>query len=76
MIVDLLDYRPGKPTESVLDVPEKSRVVLQPTAESIWADLCLLNDKLDAHWTDEQTLEMESHILVRSHFVLRQSILD
>jgi len=65
MIVDLLDYRPLKHAEPVLETPEKSRVVLQPNPESLWVDLCLLNEKVGGQWTDQEALEVEAQILVR-----------
>ncbi|KZV95149.1 hypothetical protein EXIGLDRAFT_707846 [Exidia glandulosa HHB12029] len=47
--------------------PEPQRVVLQPTAETLYADIKSLAeaDLLQGkHWTDEQALEVESRILL------------
>lgn len=65
MIVELLDYRPLKAKDPILDAPEKTRVVLSPTAETLWTNLCLLSQKAGNVWTDEDVLEVEAKILVR-----------
>lgn len=64
MIVELLDYRPQRPKEPSLEKPERSRVLLQPDPESIWADLCLLNQKFGAKMADFDAFEIEARILV------------
>ncbi|EGN95119.1 hypothetical protein SERLA73DRAFT_77130 [Serpula lacrymans var. lacrymans S7.3] len=64
MIVELLDYRPVKAKDPPLEKPEKSRVTLHPDAESLWADICLLNSKLGNPWTDSDALEVEAKILL------------
>ncbi len=64
MIVEILDYRPGKPTDAPLEAPERSRTVLHPTSESLWADICALNVKQGSKWTDMDALEVEAKILV------------
>ncbi len=64
MIVELLDYRPPKGKEPELTTPEPTRVVLNPTPETLWADICLLNQKSGNTWTDEDALNVEAHILV------------
>ncbi|KAF8524170.1 Spt20 family-domain-containing protein [Gautieria morchelliformis] len=65
MIVESIDHR--KPQQhaqqSAAKEPECVRVVLQPTAESLYADLCLLNAKSGNKWTDREALEIESKIL-------------
>ena len=66
MIVELLDYRPPKGKDPLLDEPVASHVVLSPHSESLWQDICLLNHKFGASWTDRETLEVESKILVSS----------
>lgn len=67
MIVESMDHR--KPRlhvqQSSAKEPECVRVVLQPTAESLYADLCLLNAKSGSTWTDQEALAVESKILVR-----------
>ena len=64
MIVELLDYRPLKGKEPELVAPKRTRVVLQPTAETLWTDICLLNHKAENVWTDEDALHVEAKILV------------
>jgi hypothetical protein len=66
MIVELLDYRPQKLKEPVLEKPERTRVVLHPNSETLWADICLLNQKAGSQWTDQDALEIEARLLVRS----------
>lgn len=62
--MELLDYRPPKAKDKDLDTPEKSKVVLAPNAETLWAEICLLNQKNGSVWTDQEALEVESKILV------------
>lgn len=64
MVVELLDYRPPKGKDPVLEKPEKTRVVLTPNQETFWTDLCLLNQKAGSAWTDRDALEVEARILV------------
>ncbi|KAI0339411.1 hypothetical protein BDW22DRAFT_1300501, partial [Trametopsis cervina] len=64
MIVQLLDYRPPKSKDPLLDDPVRSQVVLSPNGESLWQDICLLNQKLGSVWTDRETLEVEAKILM------------
>lgn len=63
--MELLDFRPAKATDSVLEVPDKSRVVLTPNGETLWADLCSMNQRLGGTLTDTDMMEIESRILVR-----------
>lgn len=65
MIVQLLDYRPPKGKDPLLEDPVASHVVLSPNSESLWQDICLLSQKLGSVWTDQETLEVEAKILVR-----------
>lgn len=65
MIVELLDYRPQKFKEPALETPERTRVVLHPNSETLWADICLLNQKTGNQWTDQDALEIEARLLVR-----------
>lgn len=69
MIVELLDYRPPKGKDPILENPEKSRVVLSPNSETLWTNLCLLNQKAGNMWTDDDALDVEAKILVRSQYV-------
>ena len=64
MIVEILDYRPAKAKDPILTQPGKQRVVLRPTTETIWQDICLMNAKLGGKWNDADALEMEAKILV------------
>lgn len=64
MIVELLDYRPLRVKDPVLETPERTRVVLTPNAETLWSEICLMNQKNGFHWTDQDALEVESKILV------------
>ncbi|KAI0796211.1 Spt20 family-domain-containing protein [Abortiporus biennis] len=64
MIAEILDYRPAKGKDPVLEKPERSRVVLTPNSETLWTDICLLNQKNGLSWTDEDALEVEARILM------------
>lgn len=64
LIVELLDYRPAKSNEPELEQPEKTRVVLTPTDESRWADICAMSSKSTVPWTDADALEIEARLLV------------
>lgn len=63
MIVELLDYRPQRNKET-LDKPERTRAVLHPNAETLWADICSLNQKNGGKWSDRDALAIESRILL------------
>ncbi|CAK5273644.1 unnamed protein product [Mycena citricolor] len=64
LIVELLDYRPQqKAKDTPLDKPGKTRVVLHPNGETLFADLCALNRKHGATWSDQQALEVEAKIV-------------
>lgn len=65
MIVELLDYRPQKLKEPAPESPERTRVVLHPNSETLWADICLLNQKTGNQFTDQDALEIEARLLVR-----------
>ncbi|KXN86738.1 SAGA complex subunit spt20 [Leucoagaricus sp. SymC.cos] len=64
MIVELLDYRPQRNKAVSQDKPERTRVVLHPNSETLWADICSLNQKHGGKWTDLDALEIESKILM------------
>lgn len=64
LIVELLDYRPAKLREPLLDTPDKQRVVLRPNGETLWADICTLNAKAGLKWSDMDALQVESKLLV------------
>jgi transcription factor SPT20 len=63
MIVELLDYRRQR-NKDPLPPPERTRVVLYPNSETLWADLCLLNQRAGNKWTDSESLQVEARILV------------
>jgi transcription factor SPT20 len=67
MIVELLDYRPQRNKEPTLEKPERTRAVLHPNAETLWADICSLNQKYGGNWSDEEALELEARLLVSIH---------
>ncbi|PFH50991.1 hypothetical protein AMATHDRAFT_40421 [Amanita thiersii Skay4041] len=64
MIVEIMDYRPQHPKDPVLEKPERTRVVLHPNSESLWADICALNQRYGNKWTDMDALEVEARILL------------
>ncbi|KAF8159849.1 Spt20 family-domain-containing protein [Crassisporium funariophilum] len=64
MVVELLDYRPQRSKEPALKIPEKTRVVLHPNSETLWADICSLNQKHGGKWTDKDALEIEAKLLL------------
>jgi transcription factor SPT20 len=64
MIVELLDYRPQRNKEPTLEKPERTRAVLHPNAETLWADICSLNQKHGGKWSDKDALEIEARLLV------------
>lgn len=63
--MEVHDYRPPKATDQTLEEPHKTRVVLSPNSETLWADICLMNQKEGNTWTDRDALEVEARILVR-----------
>lgn len=64
MLVELLDYRPKRAKDPPLEKPERSRVTLHPNDETLWADLCLMNQRTGSKLADPQILEVEAQILV------------
>ncbi|KAF7309430.1 hypothetical protein MIND_00313800 [Mycena indigotica] len=65
MIVELLDYRQQqKGSESHPDKPERTRVVLYPNGETLFADIYALNRSRGGKWTDRDALEVEARILL------------
>src|ERR1700733_2983608 len=68
MIVELLDYRPQRNKEPTLEKPERTRVVLHPNAETIWADICSLNQKHGGKGSDRDPMGAEARLLVRNLF--------
>ncbi|KAH7885750.1 Spt20 family-domain-containing protein [Phlebopus sp. FC_14] len=66
MLVELLDYRPKRSKDPPLEKPERSRVTLHPSDETLWADLCLLNQRTGSKFTDPEVLELEAQILLHT----------
>ncbi|KAI0048784.1 hypothetical protein FA95DRAFT_1490339 [Auriscalpium vulgare] len=68
MIVDLQDHRVHKAKDKRAPDDSKSyecsRILLRPNTESLWADLCLLNQKAGSKWTDQEALDVEARILM------------
>lgn len=62
--MELLDYRPQRLEDPVLETPSLERVVLRPTPEMIWDDICRMNARTGSKLTDAQALEVEAKILV------------
>ena len=60
----------SKPLEKTV-----TRVLLRPNSETLFADLCLLNQKAGGKWTDKDALEIEAKILVRSGWPLQRACL-
>ncbi|KAF8993803.1 Spt20 family-domain-containing protein [Cyathus striatus] len=64
LIVELLDYRPQRGQEPTPDKPEKTRVILHPNSETMWADICNLNTKYGCRLTDSEALKVEAKLLL------------
>lgn len=47
---------------------QQKRIVMKPTAESIWADIALLSEAWGFPWTEDVALQVEAQILVRDSF--------
>ena len=62
--MELLDYRPQKAKDPILEKPDTQRVVLRSNPESVWADICQMKQRLGAAWTDKDALDIEARILV------------
>lgn len=72
MIVEIEEFGQSQPNSTdnskESKPPEKTvtRVLLRPNSETLFADLCLLNQKAGGKWTDKDALDIEARILVRS----------
>ncbi|KAK0444826.1 Spt20 family-domain-containing protein, partial [Armillaria borealis] len=68
LIAELLDYRPLKANDPPLEKPGRTRTVLHPTPESLWADVCKIaatkKQQEGLIMTDRDALEIESRILL------------
>lgn len=66
MIVELLDYRPKRAKDPLPEKPESSRITLNPSDETLWTDLCLINQRHGSKFTDLDVLELEARILLHT----------
>ncbi|KAI6044449.1 Spt20 family-domain-containing protein [Pisolithus marmoratus] len=66
MIVELLDYRPKRTKDPPPGKPELSRITLHPSNETLWTDLCLINQRHGSKFTDLDVLELEARILLHT----------
>ncbi|ORX55810.1 hypothetical protein DM01DRAFT_1304435 [Hesseltinella vesiculosa] len=74
LIVEIKDHRQSSKTGQENEEPDASsndttgpsvkRVVMRPTAESIWSDIQLLNESWGYPWTEQMALEVEAQILL------------
>ncbi|KAK0457889.1 Spt20 family-domain-containing protein [Desarmillaria tabescens] len=68
LIAELVDYRPQKANDPPLEKPPRTRTVLHPTPESLWADVCKIaaakKQQEGLAMTDRDALEIESRILL------------
>lgn len=64
MVVELLDYRAKRSKDPQPDKPDRTRVILHPNPETLYADVCALNARSKSNWTDRDALEIESKLLV------------
>ncbi|KAF9461492.1 Spt20 family-domain-containing protein [Collybia nuda] len=64
MIVELLDYRPQRNKEHTPEKPERTRAVLHPNSETLWADICSLNQRSGGKWSDRDALAIEAQLLL------------
>lgn len=73
MIVEIEEFKQAtsKDNSKETEPLEKTatRVLLRPNSETLFADLCLLNQKSGNKWTDKDALEVEAKILVRIGFL-------
>ncbi|KAK9768613.1 Transcription factor spt20, variant 2 [Basidiobolus ranarum] len=64
IIAEIHDYREIHLADIHASNANTHRVLLTPNAETLWSDLCLLNEKCDSFWSEDFTLEVESKILL------------
>ncbi|KAJ3501113.1 hypothetical protein NMY22_g19035 [Coprinellus aureogranulatus] len=64
MVVELLDYRSQQFNQPQPEKPERTRVILHPNPETLYADICSMNMKNGGTWTDRDALEVESKLLL------------
>jgi transcription factor SPT20 len=67
LIVEIHDHRSSN-RDNKNRLPESEtkmkRIVMKPTAESIWTDITLLSEEWGFPWTEDIALEVEAQILV------------
>ncbi|KAH6916382.1 Spt20 family-domain-containing protein [Coprinopsis sp. MPI-PUGE-AT-0042] len=64
MVVELLDYRAKRSRDPQPEKPDRTRVILHPNPETLYADVCALNARSKSNWTDRDALEIESKLLL------------
>jgi transcription factor SPT20 len=67
LIVEIHDHRSvdSENNNRTLETEAKmKRIVMKPTAESIWTDITLLSEEWGFPWTEDIALEVEAQILV------------
>ncbi|KAK9701946.1 Transcription factor spt20 [Basidiobolus ranarum] len=65
IIAEIHDHRPNLHSEQSSEtLTNIQRVVLHPTSETLWADLCLMNETSDVLWNEDFSLQVESKILL------------
>jgi hypothetical protein len=60
LVVDMIDYRSSPKNDRGVN----SRIYLQPTSKSIWADVCRLQSQTGMPFDEDKALEIESELLV------------
>ncbi|KXN71953.1 hypothetical protein CONCODRAFT_141853 [Conidiobolus coronatus NRRL 28638] len=60
LVVDMIDYRSSPKNDRGVN----SRIYLQPTSKSIWADVCRLQSQTGMPFDEDKALEIESELLL------------
>ena len=69
LIVEVVDHR-TKASQDKDNKPSKKRVILEPSQETLWADLSLLHEESGENWSSQTMLDVESKILVSCQICL------
>lgn len=72
--MELLDYRPNSRHDPPPKEPGRTRTVLHPSPETLWADICLMNQKQGGKWSDQDALKIEAQILVCTSIIPNNSL--